>query len=60
MLELRRRLDLGQEALGADGGRELGLEYLDRHFAIVPEIVRNVHRRHSADTYLGLYAIAGR
>jgi hypothetical protein len=36
VLELRRRLDLGQEALGADHGGQVRFEDLQRDVAIVP------------------------
>ena len=48
MLQVRRRLDLGQESCAADDRRQLGLQDLDRNFPIVTHIVREVHGRHPA------------
>ena len=52
MLQRRRRLDLDDEPLGAEHGGELRLENFDRDFAIVLEVVREVHRRHAAGAEL--------
>ena len=48
MLEIGGDLDLGQEALGADDGGELGAEHLDRDVAVVAQVVGEVDRRHAA------------
>ena len=48
MLEIRGELDLGQESLGADHGRELGPKHLERDLAVVPEVLGHVDRGHSA------------
>ena len=39
MLEVRRRLDLGQETLAADDGCKLRLEDLERDAAVVSDVV---------------------
>ncbi len=57
MLEVRRRPDLGQETVGADGGGELGLEDLQRHLAVVSQIVRQVYPRCGTLAELSLDAI---
>ena len=41
-------LDLAQEALGADHGRELRPEHLERDGPVVAQVVRAVHGRHPA------------
>jgi hypothetical protein len=46
MLEVRGGLDLLQESLGADDRRDLGAEHLDRDFAIVAHVVREVDHGH--------------
>ena len=40
--------DLAPKALGAEGRRELGVQHLERDRAVVPEVLREVHRRHPA------------
>ena len=57
MLQIRSRLDLAQEPLGADDGRQLGAQHLDGDVAIVLEVVRQVDRRHTARAELALDAI---
>ena len=58
MLQRRRRLDLGQEAIGANDGGELWAQHLHRDAAIVLEIVRQIHGRHAARAELALESIA--
>ena len=60
MLEVRRDANLGQEAFGAELGRELGIEHLERDGAFVPEIAREIHRRHSAGADLTFDLIPAR
>ena len=60
MAEVGGGLDLAEEALPADGGRELGLEHLDRDLAAVLQVLGEVHRRHPALAELALDAIAVR
>ena len=48
MVQPRRDLDLAQEALAADGVRQLGLEQLDRDLAAMAQVVGEVDGRHSA------------
>ena len=57
MLSWLRR-DLPEEASGPSATRELGPEHLDGHAAAVPQIVRQVHRRHAAAAELALDRIA--
>src|SRR4029079_13207771 len=54
MLQRRRRLDLDDESLGAQHGREFGLQGLDRDLALVLEVVREIDGRHAARTQLAL------
>ena len=58
MLQLRRRLDLGQESLGADGHRELRPQHLDGDGTVVPDVARQIDRRHAAGPDLPLDVIA--
>ncbi len=46
--EPRRDLDLAQEPLGAEGLGQLGAHHLDRHLAVVLEVLGQVHRGHAA------------
>ena len=48
VLEVGRRLDLGQEAFGPNDCGQLGLENLQRDLTLVLEVVGHVDRRHSA------------
>ena len=57
MLEVRRGLDLGEEALGADHGRELGLEHLERDLPIVLEVLGEIYRGHPPRPELTLDAV---
>src|SRR5487761_2103158 len=59
MLQVGRGLDLGQEALAADHGRELGAQDLQRDLAVVLEIVGEINGRHAARAELALEAVAG-
>src|SRR5439155_4402671 len=45
MGEARRDLDLAQEALGTEGGRQFGTEHLDRDAAAVFQVLGQVDRR---------------
>jgi hypothetical protein len=49
--------DLGNEALGADDRGQVRLEHLDRDIAVMSDVVREIDRRHPADTELPLDAI---
>jgi hypothetical protein len=58
VLQVRRGLDLGQEALGAHHRGELGLEDLERDLPLVLQVVGQVDRRHAALAEFALDAIA--
>ncbi len=45
MLQAGGRLDFPQEPLRAEHMRQLGPEDLDRHLAVVPEVVRQIDDR---------------
>ena len=51
-------LDLPHEPLGADHGGELRLQHLERHLAVVLEVLRQVHRGHAALAEFPLDAVA--
>lgn len=48
MAQLRRDLDLAQEAIGAQRFGEIGAHDLHRHLAMVLEVFGQIHRRHPA------------
>ena len=58
MLQLGGGLDLGEEALGAEHGRELGVQHLDGDLAVVLEVLREIDRRHAARAELALDRVA--
>src|SRR2546425_10004002 len=60
MSEARRDLDLPQEPLGADRGRELAPEHLDRHLAVVLLVLGEVDGRHAAPAELAVDGVAVR
>ena len=51
-------LDLAQEPLGPEHGRQLRVQHLDGHLAAMLDIVREVHRRHAAPPELALDDVA--
>ncbi len=58
MLQAGGGLDLAEEALAADDGRELGVEDLDGDLAAVLQVLGEVDRGHAALAELALDAIA--
>ena len=58
MLQRRGGLDLHHEALGADDGGELGLQDLERHLAVVLEVLGQVDGGHAPLAQLPLDAVA--
>ena len=58
VLEVGGELDLGQEALGPDHGRQLGPEDLKRHAPVVPDILGQVDRGHTPGADLPVKAVA--
>lgn len=58
MLQVRRGLDLGEEALGAHHGRQLRLEYLEGDLTLVLQVAGEVDGRHPARAELALDPIA--
>ena len=52
--------DLAGEALGAEHRAQLGPEHLDRHLAVMLEVVRQVDRGHAAPAELALDGVAAR
>jgi len=57
MLELRGEADFAVEPLGADGGAELRVEDLDRHLAVVLDVLREEDGGHPARAELPLDAV---
>ena len=57
MLEVGRDLDLGQEALPADHGGELGMQHLDGDLAAVLEVFGEIDGGHAPLSQLALEAI---
>ena len=60
MIEPRRDLDLGEEALRAQHGAQLGPQHLERHLAVVLDVAREVDRGHAARAELALDGVAAR
>ena len=60
VLEVGGELDLGQEALGADHGGELGAQHLERDAAVVADVLGEIDGRHAAGADLTVQAIAVR
>ena len=58
MLQVRRRLDLGQEPLGSHDCCDFGLQDLQRNLALVLDIGGQVDRGHPALAYLTLDRVA--
>ena len=58
MLEIGGDLDLVEEPLAADDGRQLGPQHFHRDLAIVLDVVREVHRCHAAGAHFPLDAVA--
>ena len=58
MLQVGGGPDLADKPLRADHGGQLGAQHLDRHLAIVAEVVRQVDGGHPARTELALDAVA--
>ena len=58
MPQVRGGLDLPQEPLGPKSVGQFGPEHLDRHLAVVLQVLGEVHRRHSASAQLAFEAVA--
>src|SRR3989441_3451755 len=58
VLEMRSDLDLFQEPIGADDGRQLRAQFLEGDMPIVAYVVCEVDRRHAASAEQALDAIA--
>ncbi len=58
MLEIRGGLDLLHEPVGPEDGGQLGLQDLDGHLAVVPEIGGEVDGGHTAFAELTLDGVA--
>ena len=58
VLQLGGQLDLALESLTADGGGQVGIEDLDRHFAVVPDVAGQVDRGHPPLPKLSLEEVA--
>jgi hypothetical protein len=48
MLQVGGGLDLGEESLGTEDGRQLGTQHLERDLAVVAYVVGQVHGSHAA------------
>ena len=58
VLQIRRRRDLDEEPIGADDRGQLGMEYFDGDAPAVPDVLRQIHRRHPTAPELALDRIA--
>ena len=54
VLETGRELYLLEEPLGADHRRQLGVQHLDGHLAVMADVLGDVHGRHAAGSHLAL------
>ena len=59
MGQLGGDLDFPHEPLGSETGSQFGKEHLDGDRAVMLQVTRQVHRRHSATTQLALDLVAG-
>ena len=57
MLQIRGRLDLCEEALGADDRSQLRLEDLEGDLPLVLQVIREIDRRHPAFAQFALDAV---
>ncbi len=57
MLEVGGDLDLGQEAVPAQHGGELGVQHLDGDLAAVPEVLGEIDGGHATLAQLALEAV---
>src|SRR2546426_3199280 len=60
MLQLCREADLSEEPLGAEDGRKLRAEHLERDGAIVLEIAGEIDRGHATAAELALDRVTAR
>jgi hypothetical protein len=51
-------LDFAEEPVGAEHGRQLGMQHLDRHPPLVLQVLRQVHRGHAPAAQLTLDGVA--
>ena len=58
MLQPRGDADLAREPLGGEVGPELGVQALERDRRAMPQILREIDRRHTARTELALDHVA--
>ena len=58
MLEPREERDLAAEALRRLAVGDFGVDELERHLAIVPDVVREIYRRHPAAADFALDLVA--
>jgi hypothetical protein len=58
VLQAGGELDLAQEPLGAEAGRHLGVEHLEGHRAVVPQVAGEVDRGHAPTPELTLERVA--
>ena len=54
MLQVRRELDLLEEALGAEDRRQLCVQNLYGNFTVMLDVLGEIHRGHTARTKLAL------
>src|SRR5688572_19360507 len=59
VIEVRRYVDLAEEAVASDGSCDVRVQHLDRYITPVLEIVREIHHRHTAPAELTLDSIPG-
>src|SRR3989442_8835223 len=58
MLQARRDLDLPQEPFRPQAHCDVRMEHLDRHRAVVSQVLRQIHSRHASPADLALDLVA--
>jgi len=58
VLEIGGDFDLGEEALSAEHGGQLGVQHLDGDLAAVLQVFGEIHRGHAALSHLAVEAVA--
>ena len=58
MVEPGSELDLSKEAVGAKGRRQIRVENLERDYAIMLAVLRQVNGRHATTSELTVYRIS--
>ena len=58
VVQPRRDLDLAEKPFRAEDGGQLGTQHFHRHFAVMLDVLGEIHGRHSAGADFALYGVA--